>query len=323
MRYLVFDVGGTAIKHALMNGNADILGQGEHPTPLDEVESFLDLIEGIYRQHTDIDGIALSLPGIVDSEHGHAYTGGFLSYNADKPIAELVRARCKIPVSVENDGKCAALAEAWKGSLADCNDAIVVVLGTGIGGGIIKNKAIHKGKGYLAGEFTFIITNTDQPKGNPLTIFAEQCGVPAGLCKPVAETKGMRISKVTGRTVFELANSGDREVLTILDGYCYKLALQLFNLQHIYNPEKIAIGGGISSQDILMRYIHANIAYIDTHHKLKLSVPNVVRCEFKNDANLIGALHHFKTLYHHPSPMNRGPDDSRPRVVGVTGDHLT
>jgi len=297
MRYLVFDVGGTAIKYALMNDTAAILQKGEQPTPTDSLDSFLGVIEGIYRQHQAVEGIALSLPGRIDSEKGYAYTGGHLVYNSEQYIANLIQDRCGVKVSVENDGKCAALAEAWKGSLADCDDGIVVVIGTGIGGGIIKNRAVHKGKEYIAGEFSFIIANTNIKKGQRLTVFAQQCGVPSGLCKPVAALKGMSTRDVDGRTVFELANRGDEGVLSILDDYCYKLALQLYNLQHIYNPDKIAIGGGISAQDILMKTLQDNIDYIDKHFTLKLSTPNVVRCRFRNDANLIGALYHFNTLY--------------------------
>lgn len=118
-----------------------------------------------------------------------------------------------------------------------------------------------------------------------------------GLCKPVAKVKNLKIDEVSGRKVFELANEGDKETLEILDNYCYKLVLQLHNLQHIYNPEKIAIGGGISSQEILMTYIQKNIDYLKNFLTFKLSTPNVVRCKFKNDANIIGALYHYKTLY--------------------------
>ena len=79
-------------------------------------------------------------------------------------------------------------------------------VGTGIGGGIIKNRAVHKGKEYIAGEFSFIITNTESKKGEQLKVFSQQCGVPSGLCKPVAAQKGIPAREVDGRTVFELAN---------------------------------------------------------------------------------------------------------------------
>lgn len=297
MSYLVIDVGGTAIKYALMNNNSEFLEKGEQITPLDSLESFVNNIEGIFRRYTGIKGIAMSIPGRVDSESGYAYSGGNLIYNSERHIAKIIGDKCGVKVTVENDGKCAALAEAWKGSLSDCDDGIVVILGTGIGGGIIKNKSIHKGKEFIAGELSFIITNTDIKKGEEIKMFAHQCGVPFGLCKPVAKIKGLEESEVNGKKVFELANEGDRETLDILDDYCYKLALQLHNLQHIYNPEKIAIGGGISSQEILMEYIQKNIEYINKHISFKLSIPTVVRCQFRNDANLIGALYHYKNLY--------------------------
>jgi len=297
MNYLVIDVGGTAIKYALMSEEAEITEKGEIATPTENIEQFLDSIEAIFSKYSNIEGIAMSLPGKIDSESGYAYSGGSLLYNADKNIADLIQKRCNVKVSIENDGKCAALAEAWKGSLSDCNDGIVVVLGTGIGGGIIKDKLVHKGIEYIAGELSFIIANTDLKKGEPLKMFAHQCGVPWGLCEPVAKIKKLPNEKVDGRKVFEFILNGDVDVIEILDDYCYKLALQLHNLQHIYNPEKIAIGGGISSQDILMEYIQNNIKYIEEHMEFKLSIPKVIRCKFRNDSNLIGALYHFKNLY--------------------------
>ena len=62
-------------------------------------------------------------------------------------------------MTIENDGKAAALAEAWKGNLKDCRDGVAIVLGTGIGGGLIKDGKIHRGKHFGAGEFSAIVTD--------------------------------------------------------------------------------------------------------------------------------------------------------------------
>lgn len=94
----------------------------------------------------------MSLPGRMDSNKGYLYSGGMLQYNRGKNIVEILEKRCPVPITIENDGKCAALAEAWIGNLKDCDDGIVVILGTGIGGGIIKDKKLHKGKHFMAGE---------------------------------------------------------------------------------------------------------------------------------------------------------------------------
>lgn len=296
MKYLVIDIGGSAIKYSLMNNEGDFIEKSKIPTPKNSLEEFLNCIEGIFKNYKDVKGIAISIPGKVDSKEGYVYTGGALEYNQNYNLAKVLSERCKVPVSVENDGKCAALAEAWKGSLADVKDSLVLVLGTGIGGGVIKDKKIHRGIDFIAGEFSLIISNTNTSKGDELDSFASQCGVFKGLFNPAAKLKNVPIEEMTGEKFFELANKNDQDILKILDEYCYKLVLNVHNLQHIYNPEKIAIGGGISAQNILFEYILKNLNYHNSNF-LSLSTPKVVKCEFRNDSNLIGALYHFKRMY--------------------------
>jgi predicted NBD/HSP70 family sugar kinase len=295
MEFLVLDVGGSAIKYAVMNEGAEFLEKGKVPTPMEGIDAFVDAIGGIYDEFKErISGIAVSMPGRIDSDRGYAYTGGALKYNYDKEIASILQKRCPVPISIENDGKCAALAEVWMGNLKDCDDAIVVVIGTGIGGGIIKDKKLHKGKHFTAGEFSFIFTNNSPIEDKRFKHWGSQGGT-FGLRVPVATAKNLPVEEVDGVKVFEYANNGDKEVLDILDDYCYRFVQELFNLQYIYDPEKIAIGGGISEQDILMEYIQRNVEKYASTLPFKLVEPEVVRCKFLNDSNLIGALYNYLT----------------------------
>ncbi|QGU96255.1 ROK family protein [Clostridium bovifaecis] len=290
MELLVFDVGGTGIKYATMNEKADFIEKGEVQTPRDSIESFMEVIGSIFDKYKNrITGIAMSMPGRIDSERGYAYTGGSLQYNAHKEIVTVLQQRCPVPITIENDGKCAALAEVWMGNLKDCDDAIVVILGTAVGGGIIKDKKLHKGKHFAAGEFSYIFTNNSAFKGKNSDIWGTQAGV-SGLCISVSKVKDLPLEEVSGKVVFEYANSGDKEVLSILDDYCYRMVLQLYNLQYVYDPERIAIGGGISKQDILIEYIKRNVEKHADELELFLVKPEIVRCKFSNDSNLIGAL---------------------------------
>lgn len=126
MRILVIDVGDTAIKYALMNDDAQFIEKELLPTPKDTIEHFVETIGSIYDNYKDkISGIAISMPGRIDSEIGYLYTGGVLEYNADKNIVSILEKRCPVKITVENDGKCAALAEAWKGNLSDCDDGVL------------------------------------------------------------------------------------------------------------------------------------------------------------------------------------------------------
>lgn len=298
MEFLVLDVGGSSIKYGIMNEKAEFMEKGKTPTPIDNIEHFIYTVGTIFDKYKDrITGMAMSMPGRIDSDRGYLYTGGNLEYNADKEIVSILQKRCPVPITVENDGKCAALAEAWLGSLKDCDDGIVVILGTGVGGGIIKDKKLHKGKHFIAGEFSFIFTNNAAFESKFSHMWGMQAGV-AGLCTPVAILKNLPIDEVDGCRVFQYANSGDEDVINILDDYCYRLVLQLYNLQYIYDPEKIVIGGGISNEEVLIKYIRKNIEKHYNNLEPNIMVkPEVVTCKFYNDSNLIGALYNYLTKY--------------------------
>lgn len=295
MKYLVLDIGGSAIKYAIMTGKIEFIEKGKTATPHDSIESFLEVVGDIYDKYKDdIEGIALSMPGVLDIEKGYAYSGGALTYISGKEIVKILQERCPTKITIENDGKCAALAEVWKGSLKNYNDGVVIVLGTGVGGGVIINREIRKGKNFFAGEFSFIATDINNTQS------LENCwGFVSGskaLMDASAKAKNIPVEELDGYKVFEYANNKDEDILKVLDDFTYKLAVQIFNLQCILDSEVFAIGGGISAQDILIEYIQKNV---DKYHKsLKIKMPNVpkpnvVNCEFRSDANLIGALYNF------------------------------
>lgn len=197
-------------------------------------------------------------------------------------------------MTIENDGKCAALAEVWKGCLSDVNDAIVIVLGSGVGGGIIIDRKVHKGSSSFAGEFSFIRTNNQN-----LEDMDEAWGTINGaktLAKKTAKIKGLNPEDVDGYYVFEKANAGDEDVLAVLDEFTKQIAAQIVNLQCVLDPQRVAIGGGISAQPLLIEYIQKNVdAFADNFGYYKPGI-EVVPCTFRNDSNLMGALYHYLTF---------------------------
>ena len=153
--YLVIDFGGTLAKYSVLDENGSTLQKGEESAPLSSKQTFLLFLEELYRQHAekfDLRGMAISMPGVIDEHRAYIHTAGsYLPlYNMD--LYKELKDRIPVPVSVENDGKCGALAEVWKGNLADTADGIVIILGTGVAGGIIKDRKLHKGKSLSAGE---------------------------------------------------------------------------------------------------------------------------------------------------------------------------
>lgn len=291
MKKLVLDIGGTLIKYAVMNRNAEIFQRGELPTPLENIEDLMRKIEEIYHSvKVEVDGIAISMPGNIDSEKGYIYSPGYLKYNANTNILDKIHEYIDVPVSVENDGKSAALAEVWKGNLSDCKDGVVMILGTGIGGGIIKDGKVHKGNHFFAGEISFIMQEF-----NDLTfdnVFA-LTGSTSAFVSEVAATKNVDSNSINGYKVFSMIEENDKEVLEIFERFTRNIAIQIYNLQCILDPDKILIGGGISKQPILLEKIKENLEKI--YEKIPFDIPHAVvdTCKHYNDSNLIGALYNY------------------------------
>lgn len=291
MQILVVDIGGTFIKYACMTENMDILSRGKVKTPESGREELIETIGKIYDEVPEAEGIAISMPGIIDSENGYCSMGGALRYNDDFYLRHSLYQRCPVKIVMENDAKCAAMAEAAVGSLKDVEDGFVLIFGTMIGGGFIKNHTLHRGKHFSAGEVSYINTGRD---GMPTfaNVWGNRCGTSA-LCKIYAEKKKIAPETVDGVMVFERVNAGEAEAVECLQKFTKEIAVQLFNIQTIVDPERFAIGGGISAQPIFIEYIRKNLE--ELYAKCPYHVPHaeVVSCKFQNDANLVGALQCF------------------------------
>lgn len=292
--YLVFDIGGTAIKYCWMKEAGEIFNKQEiSSTAVDSLDKFIETVAKIYHEsNRKVEGIALSCPGVIDAANGTIKVVVAYPYLQGICLTELISKACdNIKVSLENDAKCAGLAEAWIGSAQAYDDAIIVVLGTGIGGAIIKNKQIHHGAHLFAGEISTLIVDYDKETNQVLT-WSDIASTTA-LCKRAAEA--LAVTSIDGRRVFELANNADEVVLEVLKNFCLDIAIQLYNLQYSYDPGVICIGGGISKQPLLIKLIKEAVEIIanETNQLLK---PNVTTCKFYNEANLIGALSYFLSI---------------------------
>ena len=116
-QYLLIDIGGTFIKYSLADEQARKISGGKVPTPLTNMDDLLAVIEGFAAPlQGQFVGCAISMPGRIDTRNGIAHTGGMLSaFMWEQPFAAQVEARLGVPVTIANDGKCAAAAEGWSG----------------------------------------------------------------------------------------------------------------------------------------------------------------------------------------------------------------
>ncbi|MDD6726719.1 MAG: ROK family protein [Lactimicrobium massiliense] len=292
--YLTIDVGGTAVKYALMNEEAEIAEKGEVATPHDSQEEFINLVVGLYQKYQDrVEGIAMSAPGRIDASRGYFYTSGALGYLDHTDFAALLADKVKVPFRLENDAKSAALAELWKGSMQGVANGTVITLGTGIGGAIIINGKLYRGSTFAAGEYSPISTRLDLPFDTK-NMWATQNSV-GSLIGKYAELSGQDASQLNGRILFERANHGDQQALDALQWYCQGLAAGLLTIQTILDVERVAIGGGISKQPLLLKTLQDTIEKMAAPYLafMPFSLPEIVACTFGNDANMIGALYHF------------------------------
>lgn len=294
--YFTIDIGGTYIKYALVDEAFELKQQDKVPTPKNK-ELFLEKLYSLIGQHPEIAGVAICCPGKVTSD-GTVYYGGALPFMHETPLASLISKKFAIPCSVINDGKAAALAEHTKGNLRGAANCAAVILGSGVGGGIILNNSLLMGANDQAGEFSFINANIDtrpitgQMVGRKLSAvhFVNECGRLLALEDPD-----------DGQTVFrEIENGSDERVVSLFNDYCRKVASLIMNVQAILDIEKVVIGGGISSQPILVETIQSQYHQLiqemgffgEMLHKVDIEV-----CAYSNNANLIGALSYFKTVH--------------------------
>lgn len=289
--YLAIDIGGTNIKYGLVNDQGTISDKGRISSKSNNLDEFLAKLYPICeRFKNQYDIIAISVPGKVDITAQKIYFGGSLPFIHNISMQSVLGDRYAVPVYVENDGKCSVLGEKWMGNLQCEDNCAALVLGTGIGGGIVVNGQLLRGSHFQAGEFSFALSNP--LKRNFDYIFGQQFSavkmisdVNCKLSNPV---------KDDGKAAFKAINSGDKAANQIFEQYCSGIAALILNIQVIVDLNKIAIGGGISAQPVVVEEINRQYDLLlksMTPLDEILTRPQIVNAKLKNDANLYGAVY--------------------------------
>ena len=290
--YAVFDVGGSAIKYALMDETGCFIEKSSLPTPKKSLAEFIDTIGDIvgeFKKSYLVKGLAVSIPGAVNVETGIIEGSSALPYIHGPNIKDLLQDKTELPVELENDANCAGLAEGWIGAAKDVKDYLCIVLGIGIGGAVVLDKKLRHGKNGFAGEFGYMLME-DYLGPHMGESFSSLAAV-GGLIQQVAKRKGIDPDVLTGKKIFKLAENGDAEVADEIDKFMRRLAVGIYNLHFILDPEKILIGGAISHREGFVEKINEKLRQMK-YESEGLTV-KVERCQFGNDSNLIGALYHF------------------------------
>ena len=315
MKLLTLDFGGTFVKHCMMNENAEITDRGETPAPLDSTESFVKVITDLYEKHPEAEGIAISMPGVIDSEKGFAQSAGaYTATMAGKNIFDLLKDKVNVPVSVENDGKAAVLAEQWKGALQGVSDGCAIIIGSGLGGGIIMDGRLRKGAHFAAGEISGLMV---EPGIYEFSNFSATRASTTALLTAVALAKGMSPAQFeisgfmqssepadpnlpiySGRDVFDWIEQGDEVTCRVYSEWLKALVQVVTNLKMTLDPAKIVIGGGVSRNPRLIKDLKEEYDRSNEPFKMfGMPESELDVCKYSSDANLVGAAYNW--ILHH------------------------
>lgn len=292
--YIVYDIGGSAVKWSVINENGEFLKSGSVGIA-ETVEEFFNTLSDITNKNRDefkLEGIAISSPGAVDSESGIVYGASAIPYIHGPNFKEILFNKTDLKVEIENDANCAALGECWLGAGKNEEDLAFVVCGTGIGGALVKDKRIHKGVNKHGGEFGYCIVDVDKNSENKYLTWSK-VGSTAALARKIAKRKGIDIKDFNGLKAFELYENNDEIAIEEVNNYFTYMAVGIYNIQYTYDPEVIILGGGISEREGFIEEIDKRLNEIMLINKDGKIKPVVRKCEYGNNANKLGALYNF------------------------------
>lgn len=285
MAILSFDIGGSSVKYAVIEKTGKILAKGKKTTP-QEKEEFFRLIENVaasYRRAYTIEGAGFSFPGAVDDVSGVIGGSSALPYIHDFPIRQELERRLSLSAALENDANCAALGESWLGVGKEHEDLVFLVIGTGIGGAVVKGKRIHHGKHLHGGEFGYMVSDASHR-------ILSDMGSTRILAERVADAKGLPREEMDGRKAFALADTGDADALQAVSAMYEALAMAIYNLQYAIDPEIFVLGGAVSERPGFAEEIGKRVDIILKDVGVARIRPVIRPAQFGNDANLLGAV---------------------------------
>lgn len=309
--YIGVDLGGTNIAAGITDINGNILLKDNIPTnaarTADEITADMaklcvSLIEKMNLNVKDIKYIGVATPGIANLNRGTVDYSCNLPMKNYPLVARMQSFSGVKKVLIENDANAAALAEAICGAAKNCDNSVMITLGTGVGGGCIINRKIYSGFNFCGPELGHIVIEHD---GVPCSCGRRGCWESYSSAtalvrmtkEKLAETKdtvmwemiGNDINKVSGKTAFAAAKNGDAAGQQVVDKYIGYLASGIVSVINIFQPEVLSIGGGVSGErdfllKPLMKIVDREEYARDSTARTKIKI-----AQLGNDAGIIGA----------------------------------
>ncbi|MGX7243533.1 ROK family protein [Enterococcus quebecensis] len=284
MAILAFDFGGSAVKYGIWNKQT-MSCKGKFKTPNTWEEMKETLLKVFNEIDQEIEGVALSAPGVVNVQEQMINGISAIPYIHGFNIFQELEDLFKLPVTIENDANCAGMAEIYEGAAKGKQEVVFVVIGTGIGGAVFRKGEIAKGAHLYGGEFGLMYLSEGKT-------FSE-LGTAVQMAWRYCERKGIEKETFSGEDVFSFAESGDELAIEEVNNFYEYLTQGLFSIQFSLDPEMIVLGGGVSAKKGLLDEINQRMKDKLDEFGLNDFVPQIVTCNYKNDANLIGAAANF------------------------------
>lgn len=298
---IAIDLGGTAIKFAIVDTNGTINDKWQIKTDISESGTRIpdQIVKSVkeYYKNKNIEnvlGIGMGVPGpVVDNKILRAVNLGWNELD----LSSIIEKQLNLPVRLINDANAAALGELWQGSKKDTENLLFITLGTGVGGGIVINNKIITGKTGSAGEIGHIPVKSEGSRvcGCGNTNCLESYASANGLIKTMnnlykENEQNLRVEEA--KEVFELLNKGDklaRQAVDITVGY---LAVALASLMNAIDPDEVVIGGGLSlANELLLNPLEQTLeTYLFPQIRGQYLLRN---SKLGNDAGAIGSAYHL------------------------------
>lgn len=289
---IALDVGGTGMKGALLDHDLKTAATVLRPTPRAHgpeavlngiVATLTELARTAAREHLPLTRAGVVVPGIVDDTTGRVLYAANLGF-VDLPLAEVLRERTGLAVTVGHDVRAGAAAEAALGAARDARHALFVPIGTGIAGSLITDGHTLTADGY-AGEIGHIVVDPGGPT----------CGCGAhGCLEAIASGPAIAAAYTarTGRTVFgaaqvaDLVRAGDQDAMEVWNRAVDALGAVLATLTTTLAPDTIVIGGGVSEAgDLLLTPLRTSVTTRLTFQRR----PRITRAALGDRAGCLGA----------------------------------
>lgn len=312
-RFLIgVDMGGTNVRMGIVTPEGKVLKKVQYRTDISKgglalferlVSNLKDLVQENFKESNQLIGIGIGVAGPIDMKKGLIMEPPNLPGLKGFPLRDFLRGKISSPIAIENDANAFTLGEGWVGAAKGCKHYCGITLGTGVGGGIVVAGKILHGVEGMAGEVGHMVIN---PKGplcgcggrGCLEVYASGTGIRRMALEAIEKGKGKGILKwsggdpqqMTSENIFEAAQSGDITAKKIFNEMGKSLGLGLINLIHLFNPEKIVIGGKVSRA---WDYFIGSVMEVVQERSMKgpREKLQIVKAKCGDDAGMLGAAY--------------------------------